>query len=93
MRNFNGARDRWELIGADAGTGLQDFGTGHKEGGEMRIEQTFGVAAGQPSVWRIRYYDIRPDRFSWTADRVAIATNGTSASSSEIGPCLSSPAA
>jgi hypothetical protein len=69
LRNFNGALDRWELIGADAGTGLQDFGTGHKEGGEMRIEQTFGVAAGQPSVWRIRYYDIRPDRFSWTADR------------------------
>jgi hypothetical protein len=20
-------------------------------------------------VWRIRYYDIRPDAFSWTADR------------------------
>jgi len=69
LRNFNGALDRWELIGADAGTGLQDFGTGHKEGGEMRIEQTFGVAAGQPSLWRIRYHDIRPDRFSWTADR------------------------
>src|SRR2546427_2999563 len=22
-----------------------------------------------PSLWRIRYYDIRPDRFSWTGDR------------------------
>ncbi len=35
----------------------------------MHIEQTFGVAGGQPSVWRIRYYNIQPDRFSWTADR------------------------
>lgn len=69
LRNFNGALDRWELIGADAGAGLQDFGTGRKEGAEMRIEQTFGVAAGTPSVWRIRYYNIRPDAFSWTADR------------------------
>lgn len=69
LRNFNGALDRWELVGADAGTGLQDFGTGRKEGAEMRIEQTFGLAAGNPSVWRIRYYDIRPNGFSWTADR------------------------
>ena len=71
LRNFNGALDRWELIGADAGTGLQDFGTGKKEGAEIHIEQTFGVAAGQPSTWRIRYYNIGPDKFSWTADRSA----------------------
>jgi hypothetical protein len=69
LRNYNGALDRWELVGADAGTGLQDMGTGHREGGDMRSEQTFGVASGSPSVWRIRYYDIRPDRFLWTADR------------------------
>jgi hypothetical protein len=69
LRNYNAALERWELIGADGGTGLQDFGTGHKEGTEMRIEQTFGVAAGTPSTWRIRYHDIRPDSFSWTADR------------------------
>ena len=54
---------------ADAGTGLQDFGTGHKIGDEMRIEQTFGVARGTPSQWRIRYYNIQPDHFSWIADR------------------------
>ena len=35
----------------------------------MHIEQTFGVAAGTPSILRIRYYNIQPDRFSWTADR------------------------
>jgi hypothetical protein len=69
LRNYNGALDRWELVGADAGTGLQDIGTGHWEGDEMRIEQTFGVARGTPSVWRIRYHHIRPDSFSWTADR------------------------
>jgi hypothetical protein len=69
LRNYNGALGRWELMGADAGTGLQDFGTGHRQGDEMRIEQTFGVARGTPSVWRIRYHDIRPDRFSWSADR------------------------
>ena len=61
--------DRWELVGASSGTGLLDFGTARREGDEMRIEQTFGVASGEPSVWRIRYYDIQKDRFSWTADR------------------------
>jgi|GEM_PF-864937 len=69
LRNFNGALDRWELVGADAGTGLQDVGTGHWEGDEMHIEQTFGVARGTPSVSRIRYHHIQPDRFSWVADR------------------------
>lgn len=69
VRNYNGAAERWELVGADAGRGLLDVGTGRKVGNEMHIEQTFGVAGGEPSVWRIRYYNIRPDGFSWTADR------------------------
>jgi hypothetical protein len=69
LRNYNRALGRWELMGADAGGGLQDFGTGRKVGAEIHIEQTFGVAAGSPSVWKIRYYNIRPDAFSWTADR------------------------
>jgi hypothetical protein len=69
LRNYNGALERWELIGADAGSGLLDFGTGRKQGAEMHIEQTFGVASGSPSLWRIRYYDIKPDSFSWSADR------------------------
>jgi len=69
LRNWNGALDRWELIGADGGTGLQDFGTGHWDGKEMKIEQTFGVAAQTPSTLRIRYYNITPNGFSWTADR------------------------
>lgn len=69
LRNYNGALDRWELIGADAGIGLQDMGTGQLVGKEMHIEQRFGVMSPQPSLWRIRYYDIQADRFSWTADR------------------------
>jgi hypothetical protein len=69
LRNYNKAMDRWELIGADAGTGLQDFGTGRKVGDEIHIEQKFGVTTDTPSVWKIRYYNIRPDAFSWTADR------------------------
>lgn len=69
LRNWNGALDRWELIGADGAAGLQDFGTGRWDGKEMRIEQTFGVAAQTASLWRITYRDIAPDRFKWAADR------------------------
>jgi hypothetical protein len=69
LRNWNGAQDQWELIGAHGGGGLRDFGTGRWDGKEMRIEQTFGVAAGTPSILRIRYSNIAADRFSWTADR------------------------
>lgn len=69
LRAFNAVLDRWELVGMDEGTGLQDVGTARRVGAEMHIEQTFGVAGGTPSVWRIRYHDIRPDRFSWAADR------------------------
>lgn len=68
FRNYNAIADRWELVGADAGTGLQDTGTAQKVGAEMHIEQRFGVAGGDPSRWRIRYYDIQPDRFSWAAE-------------------------
>jgi hypothetical protein len=69
VRAYNAVLGRWELIGMDAGDGLHDFGTARKVGDEMHIEQTFGVMSGEPSSWRIRYYDIQPDRFSWRADR------------------------
>ena len=69
LRNFNAFTERWELVGASPGQGLQDFGTGQREGAEMRIEQRFGVASGTPHTWRIRYHGIQADRFSWTADR------------------------
>jgi hypothetical protein len=69
VRAYNGALDRWELIGMNGGNGLQDTGTGQRVGSEVRIEQRFGIAEGKPSTLRIRYYNIQPDRFSWTADR------------------------
>src|SRR5207253_233772 len=61
--------DQWELVSTEGGTGLQNVGTGHRIGAEMHIEQKFGVTSPNPSIWRIRYYDIGPDRFSWTGDR------------------------
>ncbi|MBV9496666.1 MAG: hypothetical protein JOZ54_20650 [Acidobacteria bacterium] len=68
IRNFNRFYDRWELIGADPGSGLKDFGTAVRNGDELRIEQTFGASSDKPRKARIRYYNIRPDSFSWTAD-------------------------
>ena len=69
IRSYNATADRWELIGMDTGSGLQDFGTGRKVGDEMHIEQRFGVAKDKPVTMRIRYYNIHADRFSWVADR------------------------
>jgi len=69
LRAYNGVLDRWELVGMDRGNGLQDMGAAQKVGAEIHIEQRFGVMSQNPSSWRIRYYDIQPDRFSWTADR------------------------
>jgi hypothetical protein len=69
LRSYNAPLDQWELVSTDNGTGLQNLGTAHREGSEMRIEQKFGYGTPNPSIWRIRYYDIRPDRFSWSADR------------------------
>ncbi len=68
LRNYNKFLGRWELIGADAGAGLGDVGTAVRNGDEVRIEQLFGTSTVKPTKWRIRYYDIKPDRFSWTAD-------------------------
>ena len=64
LRNYNKSTDQWELVGLDEGNGLHDIGTAKRDGAEMRIEQTYG-----PSKWRIRYYNISADHFSWAADR------------------------
>jgi hypothetical protein len=69
VRAYNAVLDRWELVSTDEGTGLQNFGTGRREGSEMRIEQKFEATTPNPAIWRIRYYDIKADRFSWAADR------------------------
>ena len=69
LRAYNANLDRWELVSTEGTSGLQNVGTGRRVGAEMHIEQRFGVGGPTPSLWRIRYYDIRPGRFSWTADR------------------------
>ena len=69
IRNYDAVHDRWELIGMDDRNGLQDFGTARKVGQEMHIEQKFGVSGGSPTIMRIRYYNIKPDSFSWAGDQ------------------------
>lgn len=69
IRSYNVNLDRWELVGLDMGSGLQNVGTGQREGGEVHIEQKFGVGTPNASSWRIRYSNIRPDSFAWSADR------------------------
>ena len=69
IRVYNAVLDRWELISIGEGNGLQNFGTGHLENGEMHIEQKFGVGFEHPSILRIRYHDIQADHFLWNADR------------------------
>jgi hypothetical protein len=69
LRSYNAVLDQWELLTTEVGRGLHDIGTAHKVGSEIHIEQTFGVMSQQPSIWRIRYYNIAPNSFSWTADR------------------------
>lgn len=69
IRAYNAVQDQWELIGMDEGNGLRDFGTARRVGAEMHLEQTFGATSANPFTMRIRYYDIRPDRFSWVAER------------------------
>ena len=69
IRSYNALLDRWELISADQGTGLQDFGTARRVGSEMHIEQKFGVMTPDSNTLRIRYYNIQPNSFSWSADK------------------------
>lgn len=64
LRAYNPALDQWDLVSTDPQSGLQNRGTGHRDGGEVHILQQFGKA-----TMRIRYYEIRPDRFSWSADQ------------------------
>ena len=73
LRAYNAVRDQWELVSTDQGSGLQNVGTARRVGTEMHIEQRFGTGGPNPSLWRIRYYDIQPDHFSWVGD---ISTDG-----------------
>ncbi|HYM78035.1 MAG TPA: hypothetical protein VE377_18820 [Candidatus Dormibacteraeota bacterium] len=69
LRVYNPYLERWELVTLDRRDGLQNFGTARREGPEMLIEQKFGAVTPEPSLWHIRYHDIKADYFSWSADR------------------------
>ncbi len=70
LRAYNAISDQWELVSVDdRGTGLQNLGTGHRDGPEFRIEQQFGLGTAISWISRIRYYNIQPNRFSWNSDR------------------------
>jgi hypothetical protein len=69
LRAYNDRLDEWELVSMDEGSGLQNVGTGRKEGSEMHINQKFMGPNGSFSTLRIRYYNIAADSFNWTADR------------------------
>jgi hypothetical protein len=70
LRAYNAIEDRWELVSVDdRGTGLQNLGTAHVDGAEMRIEQRFGFGLSVSWISRIRYYNIQPNQFSWISDR------------------------
>jgi len=69
---YNAALDQWELVSTDDGgfgIGLQDHGIAHRDGDEVHIEMRFGSMSGRPTIWRIRHYDIQPNRYSLLADR------------------------
>lgn len=69
LRAYNAPRDQWEIISFGQSAGLHDFGTAHREGGDMIIEQKFGVMTPNPSLMHIRYHDIQADHFLWNGDR------------------------
>jgi hypothetical protein len=73
LRAYNAVLDQWELVGMHTGDGLNDTGSGRRDGAEMHIEQTFGVMSQQPATMRIRYFNIKADSFSWSADRTTDA--------------------
>jgi len=65
-RVFNTSKKRWEFRFVEPFSGTWHEGTGVKVGSEMHLTQ--GTPGGE-SMTKIRYYDIRPDRFSWISER------------------------
>ena len=68
LRVYNPVTERWNLIGVEPRAGIPQLGTAWKEGNDIRIDQTFSGQDGVSRLWRIRYYNIQGDRFSWRAD-------------------------
>jgi hypothetical protein len=70
VRTWDAEAGHWRIYYIDRRTdgrwGTLQTGEARWENGEMHL-----VQRGDRTVLRIRYHDIRPDRFSWIADRSA----------------------
>lgn len=69
VRSYDAARSHWEIVSLGEGTGLEQYGTGVFTNGEMIVVQNFDVSSPHPSLLRLHYFDIQPDKFSYSADR------------------------
>jgi hypothetical protein len=65
-RVYNPSHKRWEFRFVEPFWGTWHEGTGVKVGDEMHLMQGTPEGGGMS---KIRYYDIRPDRFSWISER------------------------
>ncbi len=65
-RVFNPSAKRWEFRFVEPFSGTWHEGTAVKVGDEMHLTQGTPQGGGMS---KIRYYDIRPDRFSWMSER------------------------
>ena len=65
-RVFNPSTKHWEFRFVEPFSGTWHEGTGVRDGKEMHLTQ--GTPGGG-SLTKIRYYDIRPDGFSWISER------------------------
>jgi len=69
FRAWDAVAGQWTFRLVETGSGAWSEGTARRVGGEIHLEQRGPVRPdGSRRRLRIRYYDIRADRFSWTAD-------------------------
>jgi hypothetical protein len=64
-RVYNPSAKRWEFRYVEPFSGTWHEGTAVKDGAEMHLTQK----GRGGSITKIRYYDIRPERFSWSSQR------------------------
>jgi hypothetical protein len=68
IRTWNAGAGRWDIFYVDRGLdgrwGDPQVGEARFEDGEMHLTQS-----GPHSMIRVRYYDIQPESFRWSADR------------------------
>lgn len=68
-RTFNPRTDRWEWTFLDVFNARREEQFGEWRDGEMHLWWNGTDANGREYRMRVRYYDITPDSFLWSADR------------------------